>query len=132
MKSATTLRFFASVLIALALLVFLVPPLWAQEEDITQLRQRITELEAKVKQLEAVIDAYREPQKDPGNPRFGWQNKMNWRRLQRGMADSQVKNILGEPIKVISGVKTLWYYPNIYCGYVTFDSQGRLIGWNEP
>lgn len=132
MKSGTSLKVFTGLLGALILLIFLFPPLWAQEEDIPSLRQRIAELEAKVKQLEAIIEAYREPQKSTGNPPFGWQNKKNWRRLQQGMADSQVKDILGEPVKVISGVKTLWYYPNIYCGYVTFDSQGRLTGWNEP
>ena len=34
--------------------------------------------------------------------------------------------------KKIEGTRTLWYYPNIYCGYVFFDKNGLLSGWNEP
>ncbi len=48
------------------------------------------------------------------------------------MKEDRVKGILGEPVKVIKGVKTLWYYPNFYGGYVSFDEGGKLIGWNEP
>ena len=48
------------------------------------------------------------------------------------MSEGEVKKTLGEPIKVISGVRTLWYYPNIYCGYVLFDKNGQLNGWSEP
>ncbi len=48
------------------------------------------------------------------------------------MADTQVKSILGEPTKVIKGIQDLWYYPNIYGGYVSFDKDGKLAGWNEP
>jgi hypothetical protein len=29
-------------------------------------------------------------------------------------------------------VRTFWYYPSIYSGYVSFDDKGRLAGWKEP
>ena len=67
----------------------------------------------------------------------GWQkiedfgtNKLDWLRKYRPFA-------CGIPTRhsiarIIKGVKILWYYPNIYGGYVSFDEEGRLTGWNEP
>jgi hypothetical protein len=48
------------------------------------------------------------------------------------MSEDQVRALLGEPVKEIKGVKTLWYYPSIYGGYVSFDEKGLLSGWKEP
>ncbi|MBW2610345.1 MAG: hypothetical protein JRC68_08385 [Deltaproteobacteria bacterium] len=119
-------------LVALALLSPLCQPISAQEEEIPQLRQKIVELEARVKQLEALLKGFNEPEEKQEDKEAGWQNKKNWRILKLGMTEAQVRTVLGEPIKAIKGVKTLWYYPNIYCSYVSFDKDGRLIGWNEP
>ncbi len=107
--------------------------LFAQEPDVAALQSRIRQLEQQVKELEAVLKDSVEAQKRlaQGNT-SGWQNKKNWRRLSPGMQDGEVREILGEPSKVIQGVKTLWYYPNLYCGYVTFDEKGQLAGWSEP
>lgn len=90
------------------------------------------ELEEKVKTLEAQLNECTEEKKKLFSDDQGYQNKKNWRGLELGMNQDQVKNILGDPLKVIKGVKTLWYYPNIYGGYVSFDEDGRLTGWNEP
>ena len=49
-----------------------------------------------------------------------------------GMTETQVKSVLGEPTKVIDGIRTLWYYPNFYGGYVSFEKGGSLAGWREP
>ena len=86
-------------------------------------------MEARIKELESLL---LEAGMKNAKPALGWQNKMNWRQLEIGMSQNKVRDILGEPIKIIEGVKTLWYYPNIYCGYTSFDEKGRLIGWNEP
>jgi hypothetical protein len=43
-----------------------------------------------------------------------------------------VTKILGEPVKVIKGVKTFWYYPNMYGAYVSFDEKGAVNAWKEP
>lgn len=129
MKRSNLVMVTLSMLSVLALLLLPVQPLHAQEEEILQLRQKITELENRIKELEGLFG---ETRKNQMMAEYAWRNKKNWRRLEIGMEEAQVKTILGEPIKVIGGVKTLWYYPNIYCGYVSFDENGHLAGWNEP
>ena len=120
------------VFTTLTLCLSLGSPLFAQEDEISQLRQKVTQLESRVKQLEALLEEYKEAIKSRPDEEMAWQNKKNWRSLAPGMNEEQVKKILGAPVKVIKGVKTLWYYPNIYGGNVSFDEKGRLTGWNEP
>ncbi|MBN1106642.1 MAG: hypothetical protein JXL84_24785 [Deltaproteobacteria bacterium] len=107
-------------------------PSHAQESEVARLQSRISQLETKLQEMEALLKECEEARKSGQFEQFGGQNKKNWRKLTKGMQETQVKSMLGEPSKVIQGVKTLWYYPNIYCGYVTFDEKGRVIGWNEP
>lgn len=116
----------------LALLVLPVQPIPAQESEVLQLRGKIIELEGRLKQLEGLLEECKRSQKEGPIGEYGWQSKKNWRELEMGMSKAQVGSILGEPTKVIPGVKTLWYYPNIYGGYVSFDKNGKLSGWNEP
>ena len=104
----------------------------AYDDDNTALRQKIIELENRINDLEKLIKNSGEPNNIQPAPGPGWQNKKNWRSLKAGMTKQDVHEILGEPIKTIDGVRTLWYYPNIYCGYVSFDENGCLTGWNEP
>ena len=99
----------------------------AQDDEISRLHQKIADLEERIKDLETLLIVTTEPDEVRTETGQGWQNKMNWRSLKAGMTLEEVRDILGEPIKAISGVKTLWYYPNIYCGYVSFDEQGHLI-----
>ena len=116
----------------ITLLIIPTQPLLANENEVLQLQQKILELENRIKNLELLLKQCDEIQKRQTNIRYGWQNKKNWRKLKIGMREPEVKKILGEPVKIIKGVKTLWYYPNIYCGYVSFDEGGTLSGWNEP
>jgi outer membrane protein assembly factor BamE (lipoprotein component of BamABCDE complex) len=118
--------------VALGLCLTLRPPLFAQEDEISTLRQRVTELEQKVELLEVLLKECTEARQKQEASSYGWQNKKNWRSLEIGMSESQVREALGEPVKVIQGIKTLWYYPNFYGGYVSFDENGNLTGWNEP
>ncbi len=104
----------------------------ARDEEILMLRQKIVELENKIKEMEATIAKYIEQDKSLEESGYGWQNKKNWRKLKTGMSPEEVLALLGEPIKIIDGVKTLWYYPDIYRGYVSFDDKGSLTGWHEP
>ena len=120
------------VLTASALCLSPGSPLLAQDEELAQLRQKVSQLESRVKELEALLETCREGLKNHPSGEMAWQNKKNWRSLKAGMSEDQVKSILGEPVKVIKGVKILWYYPNIYGGNVSFDEKGRLTGWNEP
>ncbi|UCB48123.1 MAG: hypothetical protein JSW56_13350 [Deltaproteobacteria bacterium] len=115
-----------------ALLALFSQPVQAQNEEILQLRQKISQLEAKIGELEGLLRECVASREKGLADEYGWQNKMNWRKLKMGMPQSQVLYILGQPTKVIKGVKTLWYYPNIYGGFVSFDQSGNIVGWNEP
>jgi len=106
--------------------------LFAQQEDIASLRQKNAALETKVKELEARLKQCTEERNKQFSEDQGWQSKKNWRSLEVGMKEPQVTKILGEPVKVIKGVKTFWYYPNMYGGYVSFDEKGSVNAWKEP
>ncbi len=117
---------------ALALIALLSPSLTARQDESPQLRQKITELEQRMERLEGFFKTIDVAQKEQMGDEYGWQNKKNWRRLEIGMTEDHVKTFLGKPTKVIKGVRTLWYYPSIYCGYVSFDQEGHITGWSEP
>ena len=129
-------RFFSILPVIMAMTIFIsltlnCRPVRSQDDEVLRLRQKISELEKRVNDMEKLLTICTEEQKTH-DEMPGWQNKKNWRKLTTGMTKEQVESILGEPTKMISGVRTLWYYPNIYCGYVSFDEKGNLIGWNEP
>jgi len=106
--------------------------LHAQNDDISLMKQKINDLEGRIKDLESLLEkCMAKPEIDPTADE-GWQNKKNWRKLETGMTEAQVKSVLGEPTKVIDGIRTLWYYPNFYGGYVSFEKDGSLAGWSEP
>ena len=107
-------------------------PLFSQQEDIAKLRQENAALEAKVNELESRLKQCTEERNRQFSEDQGWQNKKNWRSLETGMKEAQVTKILGEPVKIIKGVKTFWYYPNLYGGYVSFDEKGAVRAWKEP
>jgi outer membrane protein assembly factor BamE (lipoprotein component of BamABCDE complex) len=104
----------------------------AQDDEILMLQKKISELEDRIKELEGILMIYKEPEKILSETGQGWQNKKNWRSLKNGMTEEQVHAILGDPVKRIDGIRTLWYYPNIFSSYVSFDENGRLTMWNEP
>jgi len=123
---------FLALVTAIPLTLSIPSQVSAQTDEVSQLRQRVIELEGKLKALEGQLKECSEARQRQQEADYGWQNKKNWRSLEMGMKEDRVKGILGEPVKVIKGVKTLWYYPNFYGGYVSFDEGGKLIGWNEP
>ena len=132
MKISLCRILFLPLVMAVSLNFGVLSQVFAQTDEVSQLRQRVIELEQKTKGLEDQLKECNEVRKRQQEADYGWQNKKNWRSLEMGMKEDRVKGILGEPVKVIKGVKTLWYYPNFYGGYVSFDEGGKLIGWNEP
>jgi len=122
----------ASILGGLIFLGLFAHPLQAQDDETFLLQQEIDALELRIEQLETQLRESMEFREMLETGEFGWQNKMNWRKLEIGMPEGEVRSILGAPIKVIKGSKTLWYYPSIYKGFVSFDQNGNLAGWNEP
>jgi hypothetical protein len=132
MKSSIYRILFFALIMGITLTLSIPSQNFAQTDEIPQLRQRVIQLEAKIKEVEEQLRECQEERKRQQAADSGWQNKKNWRNLEVGMKEEQVRSILGEPVKVIKGVKTLWYYPNFYGGYVSFGENGRLTGWNEP
>jgi outer membrane protein assembly factor BamE (lipoprotein component of BamABCDE complex) len=124
--------FAATFLILFAFGIIFSSPCIAQEDEVIKLRQKITELENRIKEMEITLVKYQEKEKTQDQSGYAWQNRKNWRKLETGMSRDEVRSLLGEPIKTVEGVKTLWYYPDIYRGYVSFDDKGLLIGWLEP
>jgi len=118
----------------LVLQIFTLESPLAEENDVAALRERIRRLELRVKELQTLLEGAERASSrtDAAQSASGWQNRKNWKRLSQGMKEGEVRGILGEPSRAIQGVKTLWYYPNFYRGYVTFDASGQLIAWNEP
>ncbi|MBW1999560.1 MAG: hypothetical protein JRJ29_16565 [Deltaproteobacteria bacterium] len=125
-------KFFLLIIGIIALLLLSVPGGRAQGDDLATLRKKAAQLEQRVKELEGLLEECERTREEAIGAALGWQSKKNWRKLKAGMKESQVKSILGEPSKIIHGAITLWYYPNIYGGYVSFDKKGKLVGWNEP
>ncbi|MBN2033013.1 MAG: outer membrane protein assembly factor BamE [Deltaproteobacteria bacterium] len=132
MKSVIPIGIALATLLAVSLLGS--RPLTAQMEkqDLSELRRKNAELEKKLEELTVLLEECMEADKDRFSGDYGWQNKKNWRSLEAGMNEEEVKTLLGEPVKEIKGVKTIWYYPSTYSGYVYFDEKGRLSGWKEP
>jgi len=90
---------------------------------VISLNQHVVNLEKRVKELESLI------QSKPVNITV---EKVTWRKLQRGMSYSQVREILGEPKKISGGYTTYWYYKsNNYESMVTFTND-KVSGWQEP
>lgn len=90
---------------------------------VISLNQHVINLEKRVKELESLVKS------KPENISI---EKATWRKLQRGMSFSQVRDILGEPKKISAGYTTFWYYTSsIYDSKVTFS--GNIVSsWQEP
>jgi hypothetical protein len=132
MNRSNLLMNLVSILGGLIFLGLFAHPIQAQDNDTLLLQQKIDELELRIEQLETQLRESMEFREMLETGGFGWQNMMNWRKLEIGMPEDEVRSILGTPIKVIKGSRTLWYYPSIYKGFVSFDQNGNLTGWNEP
>ena len=97
----------------------------AEDNSTLYLLEKIAELEARIEALEK-----------PGSATSLVPAGLSaWRRLEKGMSYSQVRQILGEPISINAGSITYWYYGvDRYIGAkssVTFY-QNFVNGWTEP
>ncbi len=97
----------------------------AEDNSTLYLLEKIAELESRIEALES--------------PRAGTSNVpaglSAWRRLEKGMSYSQVRQILGEPRRIDSGSIDVWYYgvSSRYGGASSVNFYGTFVtGWNEP
>ena len=86
----------------------------------------------KIAELEARIEALEKPSSGTSRVPAGLSA---WRRLEKGMSYSQVRQILGEPRMINSGPFTYWHYGS---GDLSFSSETVTFykdvveGWKEP
>jgi len=86
----------------------------------------------KVAELEARIEALESPRSATSNVPAGLSA---WRRLEKGMSYSQVRQILGEPRKIDSGSIDVWFYgaQSLFGAASSVEFIGNVVyGWNEP
>lgn len=123
-------------------------PAWAADPDTAALARQIKELVVRVQILEnrvqklehapqgstadmdkAAEQAARKIEQHQDNLRE------NWRNLEEGMPQEQVKILLGAPQKAFRlGGQLVWYYyyPGVGGGSVFFSSTGHLSGSQKP
>jgi len=89
------------------------------------LEDRVTALEKELQQLRSET-----ANKNRAMPA----GKSGWRRLQTGMSQDQVENLLGPPSKISK--QTFWtslYYGYPFGGEVKLNANSGLVeGWTEP
>lgn len=92
--------------------------------------ERIRDLERRVGELEKRVSRGNPATVVPGDG--GHRVSSNWRRLKRGMSESDVRDLLGEPSQVsTSPVRINWHWPG--GGSVVFATGSRSVdGWKEP
>ena len=105
-------------------------PAQAQEDRIRQLERRVEQLEKRMNRQTAP-----NTEDKKGVARTGeWRSRANWRTLKRGMTESDVQAILGEPQKIDVNQSFFtwhWNYPGgPEARFMTNDR--RLEGWSEP
>jgi len=105
-------------------------PLHTQATEVDELKQlvislnsHIVNLEKRVKHLENLVKVK--------NINIST-SKVTWRKLQRGMSFSQVRNLLGEPKDIDAGYLTYWYYSNKTSTEKVIFSNGKVNSWKEP
>ena len=97
-------------------------------ERITALEKEVQELKVRLSRLEASPDAS-EKKPAPAAPSEDVASLSNWKKLKTDMTTSQVRAILGEPIRIDGAAIVSWHYKN--GGQVRFIT-GRVERWTEP
>lgn len=102
------------------------------QAKVEKLQQKVSQLETRVAKLEKLLLSNESDSKSSQavNDSKPWENKQNWRKLERGMSKDEVSQILGEPDDIMtSGPSSYWRYAN--GGSVNFYDED-LDGWHEP
>ena len=97
-------------------------------ERITALEKEVQELKVRLSRLEASPDAS-EKKPPPAAPSEDMASLSNWKKLKTDMTTSQVRAILGEPIRIDGAAIVSWHYKN--GGQIRFIT-GRVERWSEP
>jgi outer membrane protein assembly factor BamE (lipoprotein component of BamABCDE complex) len=95
---------------------------------------RVERLEEMVRSLERRLSNVEEQLRLRGAVTSIPSDRTNWRKLQKGLSETEVEKLLGSPARVTAfGPFTVWYYGARPGGEVTFDGSSRTVtGWREP
>jgi hypothetical protein len=103
-------------------------PVFAADADsrIQRLEETVSALERRVASLEAQLH------ERPAAASQVAPDKANWRKLQRGLTEKDVEQLLGSPEQVdASQFVVMWQYAGF--GYVRFDGRSHTVdSWSEP
>ncbi len=116
------------VTVAISALGFYVNSSAHETERVGKLEQEIQQLKLRLQKLEPPSATINPKAAQPVSVE-GWKSKLQWRRLRQGMLPEDVRELLGEPERVMGGDFTRWVYP----GYaVATFYEGKLDSWQEP
>ena len=95
---------------------------------------RVQKLEETIRALELRVTVLEEQLRERQASNTVASDKVNWRKLKKGMSESDVEKLLGSPSKVDAfGPFTIWHYGFPSGGQVQFDGDSRTVtGWHEP
>lgn len=97
------------------------------ESRVQELEETVRVLERRVADLEEQLQA-----RSASTPVAS--DKVNWRKLQKGMSEVDVEKLLASPSKVdVFGSFTIWHYGYPSGGQVQFNGRSRTVEeWHEP
>lgn len=95
---------------------------------------RVQKLEETIRALELRVSSLEEHLRERQRRSTVASDKVSWRKLQKGMSESDVEKLLGSPSRVHAfGSFTIWHYETPLGGQVQFDGDRRTVtGWREP
>jgi hypothetical protein len=100
----------------------------------TSTESRVEKLEKTVRLLERRVATLEDHLRQRNAALSVLSDKANWRKLQKGLSETDVEKLLGSPSKVDAfGSFTIWHYGYPSGGQVQFDGTSRTVrGWHEP
>ena len=95
---------------------------------------RVQKLEDTIRVLESRVASLEDQLREKHAPAPVASDKVNWRKLRKGMSEGDVEQLLGSPSKVdVYGSYSIWYYDYPSGGHVKFDANRHTVdGWAEP
>lgn len=127
--------------IFLFLLILLVSfPVKGQDAKLDSLRNELKDLKLRLLKIESELNKISREKEIPEQEKiklFPFRSLKNWRKLEIGMKQDKVKEILGEPTRITAGkYSTIWWYEwmdkRYRIGHASFDNAKKLVLWVEP
>jgi outer membrane protein assembly factor BamE (lipoprotein component of BamABCDE complex) len=130
-KSRTLINTFLKVLVTSLIPMVVTMNAGAQTTDRTaQLEKEIEAIKQRLNKLESAQGiSTADPKPVAAATGTGYKSLASWRQLKNYMSPSDVRALLGEPVRINGGSLARWYYPN--GGELVFVGD-RLSQWNEP